>query len=537
MKNVCFSLLLLLCSLAVTSFAGCGGFGGGPVVFLNLQSLQGTPPPISEVRVILNGGEDETLFDLGGQFVVPLATAGERFQLGLRFPRSFKGQEVFLEVIGLQNGVNVLSGEISLIVDNNRRLNNVFIGFCGNEVTDAFRDEECDDGNNSDTDDCLSTCQIAFCGDGFVQSGVEECDDANDVEGDECDSNCTFPRCGNGVPSPGEICYLPAIELPVGDEPRSVATGDLNLDGLSDLVVANTLTNNLSVYLSDTNNTFLSQPDITVGDNPNSVAIEDFDLNGFSDVIANSLDNVRVFRWLGNGSFLSPFIFTSISSFEIGDFNGDGILDLIDAGSEDILFGIGNAFFQDPISTDIEGGFLETVADLNADGLSDIIASEVRPDGVINVSINNGDGTFQFVPTAPTAGQYRAVVAGDFNKDGLVDLIAAHPLLNSISFLPGNGDGTFKIPFNFIIGISPTVLATGDFDADGNLDLITANQNTDNISVLLGNGDGTFQQRRDFSVGDAPVAIAVGDFNGDGSPDFAVANSSSDTVSVILSDF
>jgi cysteine-rich repeat protein len=48
---------------------------------------------------------------------------------------------------------------------------------CGDGVVQAG--EECDDGNQIDTDTCLSTCQSATCGDGKLQEGVEQCDDGN----------------------------------------------------------------------------------------------------------------------------------------------------------------------------------------------------------------------------------------------------------------------------------------------------------------------------------------------------------------------
>ncbi|MEM9454585.1 MAG: DUF4215 domain-containing protein [Myxococcota bacterium] len=62
---------------------------------------------------------------------------------------------------------------------------------CGNTAIDPR--EECDDGNDDDTDDCPSTCLNARCGDGFVQTGVEECDDGNDDDTDACRNDCTLP--------------------------------------------------------------------------------------------------------------------------------------------------------------------------------------------------------------------------------------------------------------------------------------------------------------------------------------------------------
>jgi len=81
---------------------------------------------------------------------------------------------------------------------------------CGNGTVD--RGEECDDGNTDDTDDCLTTCRSASCGDRFVRAGHEQCDDGNATSGDGCDPDCTWscesdPECNDGEPCTGvETC-------------------------------------------------------------------------------------------------------------------------------------------------------------------------------------------------------------------------------------------------------------------------------------------------------------------------------------------
>ncbi|MBI5537320.1 MAG: hypothetical protein HY898_31650 [Deltaproteobacteria bacterium] len=67
---------------------------------------------------------------------------------------------------------------------------------CGNSTVDAG--EECDDGNDIDTDACLSTCKSAFCGDTKVWTGHEECDDGNTVDTDDCLNDCKQAACGDG---------------------------------------------------------------------------------------------------------------------------------------------------------------------------------------------------------------------------------------------------------------------------------------------------------------------------------------------------
>ncbi|MBW2528345.1 MAG: DUF4215 domain-containing protein [Deltaproteobacteria bacterium] len=68
---------------------------------------------------------------------------------------------------------------------------------CGDELVHEGV-EECDDGNDSNTDACTNECQDAECGDGFVQEGVEECDDSNTVNEDACTAECVPNVCGDG---------------------------------------------------------------------------------------------------------------------------------------------------------------------------------------------------------------------------------------------------------------------------------------------------------------------------------------------------
>ncbi|MCB9568206.1 MAG: hypothetical protein H6710_13515 [Myxococcales bacterium] len=73
---------------------------------------------------------------------------------------------------------------------------------CGDGLVDDG--EECDDGNDDETDACLSSCVAASCGDGFVQAGVETCDDGNDDNTDACTTLCAAPACDDGLLSGDE---------------------------------------------------------------------------------------------------------------------------------------------------------------------------------------------------------------------------------------------------------------------------------------------------------------------------------------------
>ncbi|HEX2340351.1 MAG TPA: FG-GAP-like repeat-containing protein, partial [Vicinamibacterales bacterium] len=125
-------------------------------------------------------------------------------------------------------------------------------------------------------------------------------------------------------------------------------------------------------------------------------------------------------------------------------------------------------------------------------------------------------GTFGPPAIYPAGRNTEIVALGDFNEDGIVDVVASNDTGNprGIQLLIGNGDGTFDPPVYFQAGADG--MSVGDFDRDGNLDVVTANEN-DQVTILYGNGAGGFPRVTRFPTGleDAGGAFSA-DLTGDG---------------------
>ena len=226
--------------------------------------------------------------------------------------------------------------------------------------------------------------------------------------------------------------------------------------------------------------------------------------------------------------FMSPVSYSvpGASMVVLADLNGDGILDIVTANGfvyngsgVSVLLGKKNGAFQ-PATTIVAAGNPSwiVVGDFNNDGKLDIaVGNEPNPNypppvggpPVTDVSIllGKGDGTFSPSIETQTLGAL-TMAAADFNSDGKLDL-AITGLDGPIQILLGNGDGTFTVNTTSVSGVSGGFIA-GDFNHDGKQDLLAGG------FELLGNGDGTFTVSQALQVSGLQT---VADFNGDGIPD------------------
>jgi hypothetical protein len=330
-----------------------------------------------------------------------------------------------------------------------------------------------------------------------------------------------------GVSSPASSLAFAALNSLVQSGPLLAA--DFNGDGKIDLVIGTVgINSGLCVELGVGDGSFQSPICPTNSTGATALIAADFNGDGKLDLAGVDLNGVHT--WLGNGDgtfqpeqtfLLAPVDQPEAWSLAAADFNNDGKLDLVvgsvnngSPGMISILLGNGDGTFQPPINYGSGEYFAVAVGDFNGDGNLDVASAGV-------ILLGNGDGTFQ-QQSGQSSGAIH-MIAADVNGDGKIDLV--YEIGGAGLFVQlGTGAGTFQTAVN-IDSNAPNGLVAADFNGDGKLDLaVGSNSNPGSDSILLGNGDGTFQTPIDFSTVEGDDLVAA-DFNGDGKTDLAFIGS------------
>ena len=235
----------------------------------------------------------------------------------------------------------------------------------------------------------------------------------------------------------------------------------------------------------------------------------------------------------------------------MGDFDGDGILDLVvspEAGGVALLYGAGNGTFSG--NQAIESALVPTTwqasaADLDGDGFQDLINTSAVPSTIV-VRRASGDRSAPFgEPTsyASTSDALSGILLADLDGDGRVDLVVGAS--KGLEYWRGQGGGRFAhqamLDSPDMNSWEPGVPMAVDWNGDGVLDLVYGSfgfgalgffaiGGGGNLLFRLGHGDGSF----DSEVACALLPGVIGDLDHDGRPDLINEGSNLQGASLLL---
>ena len=421
----------------------------------------------------------------------------------------------------------------------------------------------------------------------FNGDGIQDLAVANYCADSTCTSSSVNILLGNG-----DGTFQQAVSYSTGAyEAMAIAVGDVSQDGKLDIVVSHYCASFdacdegvVSVLLGNGDGTFQAPIINSFSPAGYAVAIGDVNGDGIPDLVVAEADDIRtdagyvgVFIGLGGGYFQQGIQYLSggygTYSLALADVDGDGKLDIVTAnycesnesctvGTVSVLLAK-NGFQYSIYSLGSYGAYSVALSDVNGDGKLDIAVANycqsisACTNSSVAVLLGNGNGTFQS-PANYVANGYggESLAVYDVNGDGRPDLVVANYCLNynsnctsgGVDVLVGNGDGTFRSAVSYSSGgYEAGSVAISDVNGDSKPDVLVANFNEEfsfcgdssvgripnfgtcmndgSVAVLLGNGDGTFQADTSYQTGAAGASsVVAGDFNGDGIPDLAVSN-------------
>jgi hypothetical protein len=279
----------------------------------------------------------------------------------------------------------------------------------------------------------------------------------------------------------GDGSFEPPLDIESGNNPQDIDVGDLDHDGLLDIVLAGDTGDGLTYTLMQWQPLQFSRPRPAPGGRF-SVMLADHNGDGHLDLSSGGFGTVRTRMGQGNGAWmpLRTWPCPQSKALHAADMDLDGDLDLVTTSG--VLPGVGDGRFLDLIPFPEADPFADTWSapgDFDGDGLPDVaVTSQPKGDSWWPVRVHRGVGDGSVAAPALFDGKTQGntvVETADLDGDGSLDLVT-HSVEDNFGAWFGHGDGTFGAPsFHSLVSDPPWVaphLALGDMNLDGATDVL-----------------------------------------------------------------
>ncbi|MFT5285247.1 MAG: hypothetical protein ACI8TQ_001409 [Planctomycetota bacterium] len=379
--------------------------------------------------------------------------------------------------------------------------------------------------------------------------------------GDELDLFCSNSRDISILSGDGAGKFRGATGYPIGAEPNFIRVVDMDADGILDAVSIDRFQNKVVFMRGIGDGSFTNMGQVALAASSIEVAgylqIHDFDEDGRPDVATtvHSTGDFRIIRNSGSLPLTAPLssdatvIGNQPLGFDAGDLNGNGHLDVVVANSGDntlqVLIGAGDGSFDARGAVSVPNRPLFVlIDDFNVDGDLDVAVATGDIDGTnTNLLIYSGDGAGNLALVGQRVlPQLSSLLhSGDFNEDGLPDIAASQPQIQSDEVLIMQNMGGFQFGMQHLqLGFRMGTLEVFDVNRDTHLDLVVPLRDGE-LMLALGDGTGNFPTILPPAGGQFPaphkvMTSAFADVNGDNLPDLLMVSPTTPHLWVALND-
>lgn len=355
-----------------------------------------------------------------------------------------------------------------------------------------------------------------------------------------------FSYWTKSLPASMDLIYAGQIDMRLPGEGQITCygayAGDVNDDEHSDLTVVVEDSDDIRVLLSDGDTGYepfvvFELPPIQ-GPSTNEGA--DFNHDGLIDIAIGSTysDQVNIFMGDATTLFGTPVGYQTgegVRGLTVADLNGDGWEDIVTANrfasTISILMNDGSGLFEPAVNmeTGVDGETTIAATDLDNDGDMDLLVGAYSSNMLMSL-LNDGTGNFSVHDTSTSNGGPWMIAIGDVDGDGIVDAALANSLTHSIAIIRTDGSGGLEFDAYYPVDTFPVAIDLGDIDGDGDLDFISSNVNGPNFTLMENDGSGNFINPRVFPAPAGASCATIHDRNNDGAMDITMIDEAEDIV-------